>query len=298
MVRRVGTDIEAKRKYDRETKAARTKMRKASGTYDLEAKRKYDRERCSQAMGPPQKKPRKIIVKSFGCNSSCGTLDCSKAYAGEKALMVHQQREADPKLAGPRVLALSGRPCSPRPPSPVSVVPAPYQLPFSMEVDLFSDVMRLPTSTSTSPRTSHDLNRVGLSYRCGRCGQPKKGHECAVADGDGSPGMLADSPAELAPAVTPESLPTGLGELYGYLAATPSLTNVLAMGKVVSETLANLNELEVTGLDLEEPPEGWERAAHLGVPPGPEGWELAAYLDVLTTTERASLAQHATIASW
>eukprot|EP00964_Phaeocystis_antarctica_P049865 scaffold28877_cov93-Phaeocystis_antarctica.AAC.1 len=33
MLRRVGTDIEAKRKYDRETKAARTKLRKASGTY-------------------------------------------------------------------------------------------------------------------------------------------------------------------------------------------------------------------------------------------------------------------------
>ena len=215
------------------------------------------------------------MVKSFGCNASCGTLDCSKAYAGEKALMAHQQ------LAGPR-LALSGRPCWPRSPSPV----APYQL---MEVDLFSDVMRLPTSTSAS----HDLNRVGLSYRCGRCGQPKKGHVCAVADGDESPGMLADSPAELAPAVTPEPLPISLGELCGYLAATPTLTNVLAMGKVVSETLANLDELEVTGLDLEEPPEGWERAAHLGVPP--EGWELAACLDVLTTTERASLAQHATI---
>eukprot|EP00964_Phaeocystis_antarctica_P156160 scaffold125722_cov40-Phaeocystis_antarctica.AAC.2 len=102
--------------------------------------------------------------------------------------------------------------------------------------------------------------------------------------------MLAGSPAELAPAVTPEPLPISLGELCGYLAATPTLTNVLAMGKVVSETLANLNELEVTGLDLEgfeEPPEGWERADHLGVPP--EGWELAACLDVLTAAERASL---------
>ena len=120
---------------------------------------------------------------------------------------------------------------------------------------------------------------------------------CAVADGDESPGMLADSvPAELAPAVTPEPLPTSLGELYGYLAATPTLINVLAMGKVVSETLANLDELEVAGLDLEEPPEGWERAAQLGVPP--EGWELAACLDALTTSERASLglAEHATIA--
>ena len=48
---------------------------------------------------------------------------------------------------------------------------------------------------------------------------------------------------------------------------TKAESNDLAMGKVVSETLANLDELEVTGLDLEEPPEGWERAAHLGVPP-------------------------------
>ena len=97
---------------------------------------------------------------------------------------------------------------------------------------------------------------------------------------------VADSPAELAPAVTPE--PLSVGELYGYLAATPTLTNVLAMGKVVSETLANLDELEVTGLDLEEPPAGWVRAAHLGVPP--EGWDLAACLDALTTAERAALA--------
>ena len=61
----------------------------------------------------------------------------------------------------------------------------------------------------------------------------------------------------------------------------------LAMGIVVDEALANLHELEVTGLALDEPPEGWERAAHLGVPP--EGWELAACLDVLTTTESTLL---------
>ena len=163
MVRRVGIDIEAKRNYDRETKATRTKKRKASGTFTVVSQE--DRARCN-----------------------------ARDKATRKA-----KREADPKLAGPR-LTLSGRPCWPRSPSPVA--PAPYQLPlgFSMEVDLFSDVMRLPTSTSAS----HDLNRVGLSYRCGRCGQPKKGHVCAVADGVESPGMLADSPAELAPAVTPE----------------------------------------------------------------------------------------------
>ena len=63
-----------------------------------------------------------------------------------------------------------------------------------------------------------------------------------------------------------------------YLGVTPTLTkaesNDLAMGKVVDEALANLQEQEITGLDLEEPP---------------QGWELAAYLNVLTTTERASL---------
>lgn len=32
------------------------------------------------------------------------------------------------------------------------------------------------------------LNRVGLSYRCGRCGQPKKGHVCMLGDeGEGDP---------------------------------------------------------------------------------------------------------------
>ena len=57
-------------------------------------------------------------------------------------------------------------------------------------------------------------------------------------------------------------------------ALTKAESNDLAMGKVVDEALANLQGLEITGLDLEEPP---------------EGWELADYLGVLTTTERASL---------
>ena len=111
MLRRVGTDYEAKRKYDREAKAARTKQRKASGTYVRSGSHE------DMARWTATKKPRRTMVKSFGCNSSCGKLDCSKAYAGEKALMVHQQREADLKLAGPR-LALSGRPYWPRSPSP------------------------------------------------------------------------------------------------------------------------------------------------------------------------------------
>ena len=54
---------------------------------------------------------------------------------------------------------------------------------------------------------------------------------------------------------------------------TKAESNDLAMGKVVDD---NLQELEITGPDLEQPP---------------EGWELAAYLDVLTTTKRASLAR-------
>lgn len=28
------------------------------------------------------------------------------------------------------------------------------------------------------------LYRVGLSYRCGRCGKPKKGHVCDIPDGE------------------------------------------------------------------------------------------------------------------
>jgi len=61
-------------------------------------------------------------------------------------------------------------------------------------------------------------------------------------------------------------------------ALTKAESNDLAMGKVVDEALANLQGLEITGPDLEEPL---------------EGWELAAYLDVLTTTKRASLARSA-----
>ena len=56
-------------------------------------------------------------------------------------------------------------------------------------------------------------------------------------------------------------------------ALTKAESNDLAMGKFVDD---NLQELEITGPDLEEPL---------------EGWELAAYLDVLTTTKRASLAR-------
>ena len=224
MLRRVGTDIEAKRKYDRETKAARTKLRKASGTY-VRSGSHEDMARWTATM-----KPRKTTVKSFGCDSSCGKLDCSKAYAYETALMAHQQ------LAGPRHTA------------------------FEWTTLLAS--LSLPCGAGSLPAA------LGLLAR-------RLGTRGAGAGRDAGP------------------VPTSLGELYGHLAATPTLTNVLAMGKVVSETLANLDELEVTGLDLEEPPAGWVRAAHLGVPP--EGWDLAACLDALTTAERAALAQLATI---
>ena len=61
-------------------------------------------------------------------------------------------------------------------------------------------------------------------------------------------------------------------------ALTKAESNNLAMGEVVDQALANLQGLEITGPDLEEPL---------------EGWELAAYLDVLTTTKRASLARSA-----
>ena len=49
------------------------------------------------------------------------------------------------------------------------------------------------------------LNRVGLSYRCGRCGMPKKGHVCPGGDGplppgDGmSAGMLPSDLAGISP---------------------------------------------------------------------------------------------------
>ena len=63
------------------------------------------------------------------------------------------------------------------------------------------------TKAESKAERERRLNRVGLSYRCGRCGQPKKGHVCTVAEGDESPGMAAaDSPAEQAAAVTPAAV--------------------------------------------------------------------------------------------
>lgn len=53
------------------------------------------------------------------------------------------------------------------------------------------------------------MNRVGLSYRCSRCGQPKKGHVCLLEDG-GAPvhRVNSDYPAR-APGLTPADLHTG-----------------------------------------------------------------------------------------
>jgi hypothetical protein len=61
------------------------------------------------------------------------------------------------------------------------------------------------------------LYRVGLSYRCGRCGQPKKGHVCNVPDGEegaaaGADGaQLSPTPAILATTVRKGTPPSYLG---------------------------------------------------------------------------------------
>ncbi|KAL3927130.1 MAG: hypothetical protein SGPRY_002967 [Prymnesium sp.] len=43
----------------------------------------------------------------------------------------------------------------------------------------------------TKREKARRLNRVGLSYRCGRCGQPKKGHVCHLAEGETWDGQTA-----------------------------------------------------------------------------------------------------------
>ena len=60
--------------------------------------------------------------------------------------------------------------------------------------------------------------RVGLSYRCGRCGKPKKGHVCDQPDGeDGAPisdaPQLSPTPAILATTVRKGTPPALLGSL-------------------------------------------------------------------------------------
>ena len=55
------------------------------------------------------------------------------------------------------------------------------------------------TKAESKAERERRLNRVGLSYRCGRCGMPKKGHVCNVAEGDEAPGLMdADQAADQA----------------------------------------------------------------------------------------------------
>ena len=42
-----------------------------------------------------------------------------------------------------------------------------------------------PRTAETKKEKERRLNRVGLSYRCGRCGMPKKGHVCTGVNTEG-----------------------------------------------------------------------------------------------------------------
>mmetsp|Transcript_22317 Transcript_22317/g.51887 ORF Transcript_22317/g.51887 Transcript_22317/m.51887 type:complete len:690 (-) Transcript_22317:236-2305(-) len=52
-----------------------------------------------------------------------------------------------------------------------------------------------PGGSSSSPDINARRARFGLSYKCGRCGQPKKGHNCAVSSKQGAPAAYG-APAE------------------------------------------------------------------------------------------------------
>lgn len=87
-------------------------------------------------------------------------------------------------------------------------------------------VMQAGRGFSTKQQQEDDkqrrLYRVGLSYRCGRCGKPKKGHVCDVPEGEEGPGFaqspfgpdgqsLSPQPAILATTVRKGTPPALLG---------------------------------------------------------------------------------------
>ena len=58
----------------------------------------------------------------------------------------------------------------------------------AVAVDHAPAVAEAPPAKKSRAETKREkekrLNRVGLSYRCGRCGQPKKGHVCNLTDAE------------------------------------------------------------------------------------------------------------------
>ena len=83
--------------------------------------------------------------------------------------------------------------------SEVNSEPCPTPPPLLEEVNLISNEWQPPSREGSQPRA----HRVGLSYRCRRCGKPKRGHVCEMVDpspdANGSSKAVAKTPPVLSP---------------------------------------------------------------------------------------------------
>ena len=128
----------------------------------------------------------------------------------------------------------------------------------------------------TEEEKQRRLYRVGLSYRCGRCGKPKKGHVCDVPEGEegaadfgNSPfgdGQRSPQPAILATTVRKGTPPALLCPLAGAPSAGSPLTDVKIAGEasaIFKDMVAALGE-NTSSISLASPVQS---APSPGAPP-------------------------------
>ena len=128
----------------------------------------------------------------------------------------------------------------------------------------------------TEEEKQRRLYRVGLSYRCGRCGKPKKGHVCDVPEGEegaadfgNSPfgdGQRSPQPAILATTVRKGTPPALLCPLAGAPSAGSPLTDVKLAGEasaIFKDMVAALGE-NTSSISLASPVQS---APSPGAPP-------------------------------
>jgi hypothetical protein len=128
----------------------------------------------------------------------------------------------------------------------------------------------------TEEEKQRRLYRVGLSYRCGRCGKPKKGHVCDVPEGEegaadfgNSPfgdGQRSPQPAILATTVRKGTPPVLLCPLTGAPSAGSPLADVKIAGEastIFKDMVAALGE-NTSSISLASPVQA---APSPGAPP-------------------------------
>jgi len=179
------------------------------------------------------------------------------------------ESSAAPMAAPPPILAQSSDQQQPV----MLAMRAPPQLATSAAQGSQMDAhLLMPPPGSAARQAQEDkqrrLYRVGLSYRCGRCGKPKKGHVCDMPeDGEGAPPgsveppQLSPAPAILAttvrkgtpPALLGSPLYQGAAPLVACAAASSPLAVVSPRGAALA--VASPAPRHEAGAKIDEPPQ-------------------------------------------